>query len=156
MRLLAVLVCGVGLPAWAGDVHTRDYPATVRAVTRVKTFEFPDQLATLTDEKAAPQRGGPACELRLTVHDPFFKGDQRVYASEQACDRVKRGAKVKVQYLGLAAHAQFVSLELDGVWHSLPLMRKTAATLEELTSCLGPGEVDGGTRRCAALPGPPL
>ena len=152
--------------AWAGDVHTREYPATVRAVTPTKTFEFPDALATLSDEKAAPQRGGPACELRLAVHDAYFKDDQRVYASERACGRVKRGAKVKVQYLGLATHAQFVSLELDGVWYSLPLMRQTAATTPAVRSCLAGGAREGSrpvfddggavAPRCAASVGPPL
>ncbi|MDP1917565.1 MAG: hypothetical protein Q8L14_15090 [Myxococcales bacterium] len=154
MRLPAVLTWCLAAHAWAGDLHTRDYAATVSGVKRMKAFTFPDALARLSDEKAVAQRGGPACELRLTVNDPFFKDVQLVYASERACEKVKRGAKVMVQYLGLATYAQFVSLQLDGVWYSLPLMRQTAATLPRLRECLD--GVDGGAPHCSVSSGPPL
>jgi hypothetical protein len=142
--------------ALAGQPHTREYAATVRGLAVVKSHAFDDRLASLDDDGAPKPKlqGGEACEVRLGVGDPFFKKEQRVYASPPACQRLRVGARVDVQYLGLATAAQFVSMKLDGVWYSLPLMRRTASTSPWMRACLaGP---DAGEPACAPREGPAL
>lgn len=159
-RAHALVLALVALPVRAGAPHTREYAATVRRLEVVKAHAFDDRLATLDDDGATKPKlqGGAACEVRLVVSDPFFRKEQRVYASPSACQRLKVGARVDVQYLGLATAAQFVSMKVDGVWHSLPLMRRTASTSPWMRGCLE--AADGGVPEapvsCAPVVAPAL
>ena len=149
---LFTLVSLLATTAIAGDLHTQTYEAEVGSVRVVKTHAFDDRLGSLDGEKATPLRGGPACELRVDVAEPFFKGSQVIYASVQACDALKTGAAVRVQYLGIATAFQFVSMQVDGVWRTLTLMKRTASKNVKGLACLS-GEPASG---CAPEAGPVL
>lgn len=143
------------LLALGGDLHTADFAATVRSAKRVTKAVLPDRLATLTDEAAKALAIGEACEVRLAVEDPFFRRDQSVFTSAAACARLKPGTKVRVEFFGLATSFQFVSLEVDGRWYSLPMMRVTHSTNSLVHACLT--AADGGEgAHCTPRNAPPL
>lgn len=137
--------------ALGGDFHTQTFDAKVTALRVVKAHAFDDRLASLDERKPVVLRGGAACSISLEVADPFFQGTQVVFASVQACEALSAKPMVRVQYLGLATAFQFVAVQLEGVWRSLPLMKRTESKNVNVLACL-----KGDASHCTPEPGPAL
>ena len=143
--LLVILLVSSPSAALAGELHARDYEATVEAVSAVKSFELSDPFVELESEpRATPvsiRVGRSACRLRLRVESDYAPLGARpidVFASRDACARIKPGLRTRVQYFGLANMFRLVAIEIDGVWRALPLMRLTTSAL--VTTCLAARE----------------
>lgn len=141
--IAAVLLLSPALSV-AGDFHAAEFPATVSSRSVVKDFSLPDRWAHAFGLPESRLTGTNACLIEAAVEFPgpaFRKanGQQRFVASEAACSRMARGQRITVQTLGLAGDLQVVAVRIGGKWFSLPLMRRSAASVHSVVAaCLEP------------------
>lgn len=143
-------------PTLAGEFGVREFPAVVTHVEIAASYSLPDRWAAAFGRPDRLIQGtGPVCVIGFDVDfpGPHFRerfGARTAVASVGACKQLRRGQRVKVQTMGLAGDLQVVSIELEGTWFSLPLMRQSAASDHPaVQACLKPVDEP----RCAPLMG---